>query len=70
MVYNFVAVDQPWAKCGLFAAAALRPTFCSLIAAFCSKKFVKKLMACIIISSTADESPEFLCAAGKIVHRA
>ena len=65
-----VAQNQPWAKRGLFAAAALRPIFCGLIAALCSNKFVKKLKACIIISSTADESPEFLWAAGKIVHRA
>ena len=63
-------VHQPWAKCGLFAAAALWSIFCGLIAAFWSKKFVKRLMAHTITSSTADESPEFLCAAGKIVHRA
>ena len=73
-VYNSVSfvnyLDQPWAKCGLFAAAALRPIFCGLIAAFCLKKFVKRLMAHTITSSTADESPDFLCAAGKILHRA
>ena len=35
-----VALDQPWAKCGLFAAAALRPIFCGLIADFCLKIFI------------------------------
>ena len=34
-----IHVHQPWAKCGLFAAAALRPIFCGLIAAFCLKTF-------------------------------
>ena len=40
---NFVILNiltQPWAKCGLFAAAALRPIFCGLIAAFCLKIFI------------------------------
>ena len=29
------SLNLPWAKCGLFAAAALSPIFCGLIAAFC-----------------------------------
>ena len=34
-----IDVYQPWAKCGLFAAAALKPIVCSLLVAFCLKKF-------------------------------
>ena len=40
-------VDQPWAKCGLFAAVAMRLTFCGLIAAFCLKTFA--IMVCNIL---------------------
>ena len=65
-----VDIGQPWVKCGLFAAAALRPIFCGLIAAFCLKKFVKRLIAHTVTSSTADESPELLSTAGKNLHRA
>ena len=32
-------VHRPWAKCILFAAAALRPIFCGLIAASCLEDF-------------------------------
>ena len=31
---HFDILHQPWAKCGLFAAVALLPIFCGLIAAF------------------------------------
>ena len=34
-----VPLDQPWAKCGLFAAVAFRPVFCGLLAAFCFENF-------------------------------
>ena len=32
-------IMQPWAKCGLLAAAALRPIFCGLIAALSENFF-------------------------------
>ena len=50
-------LHQPWAKCGLSAAAALRSFFCGLIAAFCLYKFAKKLLAHTVTFPTADESP-------------
>ena len=40
-------LDQPWAKCGLFAAVALRLIFCGLIAAFCPENFA--IMVCNIL---------------------
>ena len=33
MIYQYI-LDQPWAKCGLIAAAALWPVFCGVIVAF------------------------------------
>ena len=48
-LYNVerIGLDQPWAKCGLFAAVALRLIFCGLIAAFCPKNFA--IMVCNIL---------------------
>ena len=40
-------LERPWAKCGLFAAVALRPIFCGLIVAFCLKNFA--IMVCYIL---------------------
>ena len=56
-------VDQPWAKCCLFAAVALRPIFCGLL-------FEEIRYAHTLTSFAADESPDFLSAAGKTLHRA
>ena len=40
-------IYRPWAKCGLFASAALRPIFCGLIVAFCLQNFA--IMVCNIL---------------------
>ena len=58
----------PRAKCSLFAAAAVRPIFCDLIAASCLKNFVSRLTRHNFFDCRW--KPWFLCAAGKILHRA
>ena len=42
-------LHQPWAKCGLFAAAALKPIFCGLIAAFCLENFAIMVRNILVI---------------------
>ena len=45
--HSLIALNRPWAKCGLFAAAAWRPIFCGLIVAFRLKNFA--IMVCNIL---------------------
>ena len=42
-IYITLISRRPWAKCGLFAAVALRPILCGLIAAFCLKILDRKV---------------------------
>ena len=57
-------VLQPWAKCGLFAAAALRPISCSLIVAFSLQGLaimvaiitISKSNSCSLLSHVREES--------------
>ena len=65
MSTNYAAMGKvrPFCRSGL-EDKILRP-----YAAFCLKKLVKRLKAHTITTSTANESPDFLCAAVKILHR-
>ena len=46
-------LQRPWAKSSLFAAAALRPIFCSLIAAFCLENFAIVVYNILVICHKA-----------------
>ena len=37
--FRIISLDRPWAKCGLFAAAALWPVFCGLTVALSLRNF-------------------------------
>ena len=44
-----IGLHRPWAKCGLFAAVALRPIFYGLIAAFCLENFAIMVYNILVI---------------------